>query len=806
MSLVSLKHGARALLCLFLAGVCAACTGVHNTNGIRVTFAVTPRTTPEHAHLFLAGSLPETGSWDPAGIPMKHDTGKGWTATVVLPQGSHLQYLFTRGSWLNVQTDSSNSDMPQFTLDVLRDTLITTPVIMWRDERRSVARIAADSLGQAVETEFRWHWCYHAGDDKAWIDPALNDSGWEAADPELVAGNLPNDGWPGLGWFRLHVVVDTVLNGTPLAIWIRQMGASEVYIDGKLAYTYGRVGHDEKDEERHEDRNPRPLIFSPKLVHVIAVRYSSFSVERYWRQTYPAGFSNIGFVMAFGDLTTEIAHQADIAKKNAVSRGILFCIPCALAIMHLFLFVFYPPLKANLYNAAWLTGLGIMIFFRNSSDASLVLLWMQIMSPVICSTAIFGLLTAYGVSYRVIPRRLYLYLLIAAALMLWETIISRVLHGSVMSIFVIVVFIDMMICYIPRRSMSTIATPDRVGAWIVGVATWLLGFLIIYDILVANDLITPFRSYPGGVYIYGALALSVAVSVNLSRRFAGITKDLERQLVQVKELSAEALQRERLVREQEIARVQLEADNTRKTEELEDARRLQLSMLPKTLPELPHLEIAAYMKTATEVGGDYYDFHVAEDGTLTIAVGDATGHGARAGTLVAVTKGLFPEMVRLERIPEALHRYSVAIKRMNLGQLYMSLTLVKIKDHTMTVSAAGMPPVLIYRSRENAVQTISVKGMPLGQFVDFPYGEQEAILFPGDAIVLMTDGLPEMFNPSREIFDYMRVRDVLVDTGSLSPRGLINRLVQAGENWAAGEPQSDDVTFVAIKIRPQPGP
>ncbi len=71
----------------------------------------------------------------------------------------------------------------------------------------------------------------------------------------------------------------------------------------------------------------------------------------------------------------------------------------------------------------------------------------------------------------------------------------------------------------------------------------------------------------------------------------------------------------------------LQLENDRKTKELEEARQLQLSMLPKTLPQLPHLDIAVYMKTATEVGGDYYDFNVGMDGTLTVVIGDATGHG-----------------------------------------------------------------------------------------------------------------------------------------------------------------------------------
>ena len=84
--------------------------------------------------------------------------------------------------------------------------------------------------------------------------------------------------------------------------------------------------------------------------------------------------------------------------------------------------------------------------------------------------------------------------------------------------------------------------------------------------------------------------------------------------------------------------LQIEFDHKKK--ELDEARELQLSMLPKELPQLPNLDIAVYMKTATEVGGDYYDFHIGLDGTLTVVFGDATGHGMKAGTMVTTTKSL----------------------------------------------------------------------------------------------------------------------------------------------------------------------
>src|SRR6185503_12835023 len=88
----------------------------------------------------------------------------------------------------------------------------------------------------------------------------------------------------------------------------------------------------------------------------------------------------------------------------------------------------------------------------------------------------------------------------------------------------------------------------------------------------------------------------------------------------------------------------------RKTVELEDARRFQLSMLPKEVPQHPSYDVAVFTRTATEVGGDYYDFHLAGD-ALSVTIGDATGHGAKAGTMVTVIKTLFSGYGRMPPPP-----------------------------------------------------------------------------------------------------------------------------------------------------------
>ncbi len=265
---------------------------------------------------------------------------------------------------------------------------------------------------------------------------------------------------------------------------------------------------------------------------------------------------------------------------------------------------------------------------------------------------------------------------------------------------------------------------------------------------------------------------------------------------------AERIENEqRIAREMEISRRLLEADNERKTAELEEARTLQLSMLPVTVPVLPGLEIAVYMKTATEVGGDYYDFAVSQDGTLTVALGDATGHGAKAGSMVVAAKSLFNGFSDTPGLLEIFEKMTGSIKRLNMRSMFMSMLLFRIKGKTAFVSSAGMPSPLIYRGADREIEEVTLKGMPLGAFLDFPYEQRTLELFTGDTIILMSDGFPEMFNDKQETLGYSRVKEIIKEVGDKPPQEMLEHFSRTAEEWANGRPQDDDVTFVVLRIK-----
>lgn len=292
-------------------------------------------------------------------------------------------------------------------------------------------------------------------------------------------------------------------------------------------------------------------------------------------------------------------------------------------------------------------------------------------------------------------------------------------------------------------------------------------------------------------WAYAAYAILFLSALYWLRQFE-INRREQKAQVRESELRAKAAEAEKRA---------LSAENERKTKELEGARNLQLSMLPQELPKLPHLDIAVFMKTSTEVGGDYYDFQVEPDGSLNVAFGDATGHGMQAGTIVTLMKGMFTSDASRLDIQTFFNHCSKSIKGIRLGRLLMSFSLLKILGNKVTFSCAGMPPVFIYRKETGVVDEILLKGMPLGAMKNFPYVVQDELLKPGDIILLLTDGLPEQKNVSGEMFDYPRVQTKFREAADRTPDDIIKYLVSAGEEWMEGAVQEDDITMMAIRMK-----
>jgi sigma-B regulation protein RsbU (phosphoserine phosphatase) len=126
---------------------------------------------------------------------------------------------------------------------------------------------------------------------------------------------------------------------------------------------------------------------------------------------------------------------------------------------------------------------------------------------------------------------------------------------------------------------------------------------------------------------------------------------------------------------------------------------------------------------------------------------------------------------------------------------------LKINGNRAIVGMAGMPSVLIYRAANKQIEEIAIRAMPLGSFSKSAYVQKELTLSPGDCVVIMSDGFPEMFNEAGEMLADETAKNVLAEIAVESAQKIIKRFVEVGETWAGTRPPDDDVTFVVLKVK-----
>ncbi len=317
---------------------------------------------------------------------------------------------------------------------------------------------------------------------------------------------------------------------------------------------------------------------------------------------------------------------------------------------------------------------------------------------------------------------------------------------------------------------------------------------------VANHLTRDIGRVMEGVDRIGNGDLDSPVHVRSSNEIGQLGAAFNRMALDLKDHQTRLLDEERRRREREVEQRVFEAEYRRKSSELEEARDFQLSLLPSDPPTHPDLDIAVFVRTATEVGGDYYDYHLNEDGSLTIAVGDATGHGARAGTMVTVVKSLFAGNIERAGLADFLDEGNRTIRQMKLERMAMALTVGRYRDRRFELAAAGMPPALVYRASSGAVDELQCDAPPLGTLAH-DYQSVATDLAEGDLVLMMTDGFPELANADGEPLGYEAMGSLFRDIASSSPQQILQAFADEADRWTQGQPPSDDITFLAIRVR-----
>lgn len=232
---------------------------------------------------------------------------------------------------------------------------------------------------------------------------------------------------------------------------------------------------------------------------------------------------------------------------------------------------------------------------------------------------------------------------------------------------------------------------------------------------------------------------------------------------------------------------------------------IQRSLLPKKMPDIPTMELAAYYQTSHRAGGDYYDFFPLPDGRWGLLIADVSGHGTPAAVLMAVTHSLahsypgpaMPPGSMLEHVNRHL------TERYTAGSDTFVTAFYGIYDpalRTLTYSSAGHNPPRLKRCADGTLDSLNgASALPLGIAPEMTYSEQTYRLAPGDQLVLYTDGITEAQNEHGELFGLSRLDKVLEDCAA-DASDLLESVLAALKEFTGGEAIHDDRTLLVAKI------
>ena len=233
---------------------------------------------------------------------------------------------------------------------------------------------------------------------------------------------------------------------------------------------------------------------------------------------------------------------------------------------------------------------------------------------------------------------------------------------------------------------------------------------------------------------------------------------------------------------------------------LEEARRIQLSILPKRIPSYGDFDLAARTEATEIVGGDAYDFIPLTDSTFAVVVADATGHGLPAALQVRdVSTGLRMGLSREFKLTRTLERLNQLIHRARLSTRFVSLFIAEVHvDGTVVYCNAGHPPAILVRA-DGHIARLSTGGLLLGPRANSRYTIDLIRLAPGEVIVMYSDGITEAHNSADEEYGLERLEELITCHRHESAAQLVETVFAAVTEFSEQSIPSDDQTVAVIR-------
>jgi serine phosphatase RsbU (regulator of sigma subunit) len=247
---------------------------------------------------------------------------------------------------------------------------------------------------------------------------------------------------------------------------------------------------------------------------------------------------------------------------------------------------------------------------------------------------------------------------------------------------------------------------------------------------------------------------------------------------------------------------ELEKKQARIDEDLKTAKILQASILPTDFSSYAATGIAASMKPALEVGGDFYDVFPVDDGRLGLVVADVSGKGVAAAFFMAVTRTMLRGVALTSRTPsECIEHVNDSLCRENPMEMFVTAIYAELHEASglVTLVNAGHCEPIVARA-DGSVELLKRSGNPpLGVMAQRAFAERSFTLGEGEMLFLYTDGITEAFDNKGNMFRVQRLLDITRNSSARSPNELMLAVIGGVETFSAGTLQYDDITCLVIR-------
>lgn len=430
-------------------------------------------------------------------------------------------------------------------------------------------------------------WKYRTGDNPEWARPEFDDARWQPIDPTLdIQESLPQIPRSGIGWFRLHLSLDSTVREQQLALMVQQSGASEIYLNGRLIHRFGVISSNPSEVKIH-DPMWKPVLFpiTGSRHQVLAVRYALQPKVSY---TTMFETSNPALWIKIKNLDTAIDDHERYYTIVLTFWSFIIGACAVLIVLHTAFYVFRPQHKANISFAFFafffLSENIIRIWYiLNGNDVASRFFLYNVCFTFILLADMFLLTAVYQLSNRK-KDAIYFALLVLVVLSV-AFVIPQYGWGWIVGGALLEVVIKLDILRIALQS----AKKGKRGAWFIawGAVCCLLFFVFFLSLGVFSREsflgVSPFRSV---LYIISVLSIPIATSIYLGLDFAFINSILNRKLAEVEELSQKAIIQEKekqelLASQNETLEKQVEERTAALQESLQELKSTQAQLIQK---------------------------------------------------------------------------------------------------------------------------------------------------------------------------------------------------------------------------------